>query len=113
MQGKTEDVIYKRLEEETDCRIHWNTELVSYVLDDAGVTSIVRDNKTKEEKTIESKYIVGADGSHSCVRKSNPEWTYDGVALPTKFFLADLTMQGDHVKELLGKMNIFVKGSSK
>lgn len=115
MQGKTEDVINKRLEQETNCRIHWATELVSYTQDDelGVITSIVRDINTKEEKTIESKYIVGADGSHSRVRKCNSEWTYDGTALPTKFVLADLTVHGDHIEELVEKMNAFTKGTSK
>jgi 2-polyprenyl-6-methoxyphenol hydroxylase-like FAD-dependent oxidoreductase len=113
MQGKTEDVIYKRLEQETNCRINWATELVSYTQDATGVKSIVRDNITQEEKTIESKYIVGADGSHSRVRKCHPEWTYDGVALPTKFVLADLTVRGDYIEKLVEKMNAFTKGTSR
>jgi 2-polyprenyl-6-methoxyphenol hydroxylase-like FAD-dependent oxidoreductase len=113
MQGATERILNDGLEEETDCRVKWNTELVSYTQEDHYVTSIVRNIHTKEEQVIKSTYIVGADGSHSRVRKGNPDWTYEGVAIPTKFCLADLTLRGENIENLMDKTNLFVKGSSK
>ncbi|CAO3648268.1 unnamed protein product [Mucor fragilis] len=113
MQGKTEQVFANRLSEDTDCKMHWGTELVSYTQDEHGVKSIVRDIHTNQEQLVESTYIVGADGCHSRVRKGNPDWTYDGVAIQTKFVLADLTLRGADgvdIKYLKDRMNIFLSG---
>lgn len=114
MQGKTEEIFVERLTEDTDCKVHWETELVSYTQDDHGVRSVIRDINTKQEQVVESVYIVGADGSHSRVRKENPQWTYDGVAIQTKFVLADLTLHGadgQDIKHLMDRMNVFMTGT--
>lgn len=113
MQGKTEEIISQRLTEDTSCKIHWETELVTYTQDENGVKSTIRDINTKQEQVIESTYIVGADGSHSRVRKDNPDWTYEGVAIQTKFILADLILSGDNVEPLMDRMNVFFTGTSK
>jgi 2-polyprenyl-6-methoxyphenol hydroxylase-like FAD-dependent oxidoreductase len=47
----------------------YNTELVSFVEDDDGVTSTVRDVLTGETRTIRSQYLVGTDGGASGVRQ--------------------------------------------
>lgn len=114
MQGKTEELIANRIAEDTDCKVHWGTELVSYTQDEHGVKSVVRDIHTKQEQVVESAYIVGADGSHSRVRKGNSQWTYDGVAIQTKFILADLTLHGADgvdIKHLMDRMNVFMAGT--
>ncbi|GAN04040.1 monooxygenase [Mucor ambiguus] len=114
MQGKTEQALSNRLEEDTDCKVHWGSELVSYTQNEHGVKSVVRDIHTKQEQVVESTYIVGADGCHSRVRKENPDWTYDGVAIQTKFVLADLTLRGADgadITFLMDRMNIFMKGT--
>ncbi|KAI8887236.1 hypothetical protein K501DRAFT_242649 [Backusella circina FSU 941] len=111
MQGKTEHIIHKRMEKETDCRVQWESELVTYTQDDQGVTAIVKNNKTGEEYTITAKYIVGADGSHSRVRKENPKWTYEGVAIKTRFLIADVSLDGDNIEEFSRKMNAFSSGN--
>jgi 2-polyprenyl-6-methoxyphenol hydroxylase-like FAD-dependent oxidoreductase len=113
MQGKTEEIMNNHLEEETETKVHWETELLSYTQNDTCVTSIIRNNNTQEETVIESTYIVGADGSHSRVRKANPDWTYDGASIQTKFALADLTIRGENVKHMMDKMNVFMQGTSK
>ncbi|KAI7890806.1 FAD-binding monooxygenase [Mucor mucedo] len=111
MQGITERILVDRLNEDTGCRVNWNTELVSYTQNKDSVTSIVRNVQTKEEQQIESTYIIGADGSHSRVRKSNPDWTYEGVSVQTKCFVADLTLKGDNIEKMTDKSNVFMKGS--
>jgi 2-polyprenyl-6-methoxyphenol hydroxylase-like FAD-dependent oxidoreductase len=113
MQGITERIFNSRIEEETNCKINWNTELVSYTQDDNQVTSLVRNIHTKEEHVVTSTFIVGADGSHSTVRKGNSDWTYEGVAIQTKFALADLTLRGEKLKDMMDRTNVFMKGSSK
>src|SRR5436305_4320753 len=32
----------------------------------------------KNGEVIRARYVVGCDGAHSVVRKSNPEWKYEG-----------------------------------
>jgi 2-polyprenyl-6-methoxyphenol hydroxylase-like FAD-dependent oxidoreductase len=113
MQGKTEEIIWQKMEKETDCRVEWGSELVTYTQDDQGVVATIKNNKTGQEYTIAGKYIVGADGSHSKVRKSTPEWTYEGVAVNIRFLIADITMDGECLEEFSRKMNAFSTGSSK
>lgn len=112
-QGKTEAIINARLESETQYKVNWKTELVSYTQNESGVTSTVRDRETKEDRVVESKYIIGADGSHSMVRKGTEGWLYEGTTVKTKFALADLTIHGDNIENMKDRMNSFMKGSSK
>jgi 2-polyprenyl-6-methoxyphenol hydroxylase-like FAD-dependent oxidoreductase len=93
-------------------RVDWNTELVSYTQDESNVTAIIRDVNTKEETIVKSVYIVGADGTHSKVRKGNSDWTYEGVAINTKFALADLTLKGKDAEILKEKANVFTSGAA-
>ena len=46
-------------------RICFETEYLGSVQDEAGVTAAVRDRATGEERTIRSRYLVGADGGRS------------------------------------------------
>jgi 2-polyprenyl-6-methoxyphenol hydroxylase-like FAD-dependent oxidoreductase len=111
-QGTTEQVLYRRLNSDTNCKVNWNTELVSYVQEESRVIAVVKDRTTQQEETIESKYIIGADGSHSMVRKGNPDWTYEGTALKNKFAIADLTIHADDIEELINRNTVFMAGSS-
>src|SRR6202046_3914618 len=46
-------------------KVRFDTEYLSHVQDDAGVTTTVRDRLTGSTYTIRSKYLVGADGARS------------------------------------------------
>lgn len=107
-QGKIESIIYNRLEE-LGYTVHWETELISYTQYDDYVMSIVRDLRTKEETIVKSSFIIGADGSHSRVRKHDPTWKYDGISIATQFCLADVTFKTMPLK--LDKTNAFSKGA--
>jgi 2,4-dichlorophenol 6-monooxygenase len=48
-------------------KVRFDTEYLSHVQDDSGVTSTVRDRLTGTEYTIRSKYLVGGDGARSKV----------------------------------------------
>nr|WP_198598003.1 FAD-dependent monooxygenase [Blastococcus atacamensis] len=48
-------------------RVRFDTEYLSHVQDDEGVTTTVRDRLSGAEYTIRSKYLIGADGAHSMV----------------------------------------------
>ncbi|MCL2471305.1 MAG: FAD-dependent monooxygenase [Propionibacteriaceae bacterium] len=44
-----------------------NTEFLTFVQDDEGVTSTLRDRVTGHEFTVRSKYVIGADGARSTI----------------------------------------------
>lgn len=113
MQGTTEKIFNDRLNEDTDCRVDWETELSFYTQEDGYVSCTVQDIHTREVKVIHAKYIVGADGTHSKVRKGSSDWTYEGTSVMTKFYLADLTIKGEQADCLKTRMNTFMKGSCK
>jgi 2,4-dichlorophenol 6-monooxygenase len=48
-------------------KVRFDTEYLSHVQDDSGVTTTVRDRLTGSEYAIRSKYLVGADGARSTV----------------------------------------------
>ncbi|HMQ25150.1 MAG TPA: FAD-dependent monooxygenase, partial [Acidimicrobiales bacterium] len=49
--------------------LHYGVEWVSATQDADGVTSVLRDLATGEERTVRSAYLLGADGAGSPVRK--------------------------------------------
>ena len=49
--------------------VMFNTELVSFTESPGGVTSIVQDVGSGESRTVDSRYLVGADGARSRVRE--------------------------------------------
>ena len=75
-------------------QIHRATELVHYEQTSDGVDAIVRNIKTDEETRIHARYIVGADGSHSAVRKLAENWKFEGFAVATKFAVCDAVVAG-------------------
>ena len=50
---------------ERGSRVRFDTEYLSHVQDDEGVTTTVRDRRTGSEYAIRSKYLIGADGGRS------------------------------------------------
>ena len=48
-------------------KVRFDTEYLSHIQDDSGVTTTVRDRLTGSEYAIRSKYLVGADGARSKV----------------------------------------------
>lgn len=48
-------------------RVRFDTELLDFAQDEAGVTSLVRDRVTGHEVRVRSRYLVGADGGRSRV----------------------------------------------
>jgi 2,4-dichlorophenol 6-monooxygenase len=65
-QTITEPVIVKAAQER-GAKTRFDTEYLSHVQDDAGVTTTVRDRLTGAQYTIRSKYLIGADGARSQV----------------------------------------------
>ncbi len=48
-------------------KVRFDTEYLSHVQDDDGVTTVVRDRLTGAQYSIRSKYLIGADGARSKV----------------------------------------------
>ncbi|KAI8148766.1 FAD binding domain-containing protein [Fennellomyces sp. T-0311] len=90
-QGKTEAILSRLVGED---KIHRETELVKYEQNGDGVVAIVRDMKDGSEKRIHAQYIIGADGSHSSVRKLAKDWAYEGFAMATKLAVCDALVTG-------------------
>jgi 2,4-dichlorophenol 6-monooxygenase len=53
--------------QERGAKIRFDTEYLSHVQDETGVTTTVRDRLTGIEYSIRSKYLIGADGARSVV----------------------------------------------
>jgi 2,4-dichlorophenol 6-monooxygenase len=65
-QTITEPILVQAAQER-GARIRFDTEYLSHVQDDEGVTTTLRDRLTGLEYTVRSRYLVGADGARSAV----------------------------------------------
>jgi 2-polyprenyl-6-methoxyphenol hydroxylase-like FAD-dependent oxidoreductase len=104
-QSKTESILSSIIQDEKNTKIHWKEILISYSEeDDHVIASLSTENGPK---SIRGRYIIGADGSHSTVRKCDLSWKYEGYSAETKFALADVSLSGPGVDKLKNKYNIF------
>ena len=94
-QDSTEKILAERLEDVgTEVRWGWSvTKLVENT--DRVVTTAVSNGV---EHTITSRYVVGADGMHSLVRKT-AGIGFSGGSYEESFVLADVDMRWDHGRE--------------
>lgn len=92
---------------EEQITIHWNTKLELYTEYDKLVTAVLVKDDGKTTENIQGKYIIGADGSHSTVRKNGLTWTYEGYSSNTQFVLADVVLSGPSLDIVKDKFNIF------
>jgi 2-polyprenyl-6-methoxyphenol hydroxylase-like FAD-dependent oxidoreductase len=60
--------ILKAKAAELGARLEYDTELVSFEDTGDGVTALVRNRRSGEERTVQARYLVAADGSRSPVR---------------------------------------------
>ena len=68
-QDALEPILRARAEE-LGARICYRTELVSFEQDADGVTAVIRDLDSGEERTVRAQYMVAADGNRSGVRNA-------------------------------------------
>jgi 2-polyprenyl-6-methoxyphenol hydroxylase-like FAD-dependent oxidoreductase len=86
-QGKHERLVYDYIvTHKKDVR--WNTELISFTQDAAGVTAEIR-NALGDAETINAKYLVACDGAKSPVRHSLG-LTFEGSTFERLFYVADV-----------------------
>jgi 2-polyprenyl-6-methoxyphenol hydroxylase-like FAD-dependent oxidoreductase len=94
-------------------KVAWQTELISYEQLGDQVVAQVKDHTNGETKEICAKYIVGADGCHSKVRKQNPTWTYEGHSIKSQFALADLVLEGPDIARIRNRQVVFYHSRGK
>ncbi|KAI7867296.1 FAD binding domain-containing protein [Spinellus fusiger] len=89
-------------------KVHWNTQLVSYVQHSTGVEVVLQTEGEPDTFTVKSSYLVGADGVRSAVRQSTKDWPYDGVPIKKRFTMADVVLTGKDVdSRLMNHLNVF------
>jgi 2-polyprenyl-6-methoxyphenol hydroxylase-like FAD-dependent oxidoreductase len=80
------------------------TELVSFEQDDAGIVAVLRPRDGGPERGIRARYLVAADGAHSCVRREL------GIAMAGRGSFAEcvtIYFKAD-VRALIGERNLSV-----
>ena len=90
-ESDTERILQTRLEE-LGGSVQRGTELLSFQIDEDGVLATLRD--ASGEREVRSRYLVGADGAHSLVRRV-AGIPFEGSAYPEHFILADLDIAWD------------------
>jgi 2-polyprenyl-6-methoxyphenol hydroxylase-like FAD-dependent oxidoreductase len=68
-QARTGDLLRGRFAE-LGGTIWYGAELVSLTQSASEVTAVVRDSDSDSERTVRARYLVGADGGHSAVRRA-------------------------------------------
>lgn len=98
--------------EQLQGQVHWQTELVAYEQHSDHVLATVScDTATRLQ--ISAKFIVGADGCHSKVRKHDSTWTYEGNSIKAQFALADLVVEGADVSRIRSRPVVFYHSNGK
>jgi 2-polyprenyl-6-methoxyphenol hydroxylase-like FAD-dependent oxidoreductase len=111
-QSNVEQILVEEVEKLQGGAIHWGTELVDY--EQHGDHVLARYKSGDEGMIrISAKYIVGADGCHSKVRKQDQTWTYDGHAIKSRFAMADLVLDGRDVARIKNRQVIFYHAKGK
>jgi len=82
----TERILQTRLET-LGGAVERGTELLGYQIDGDGIAATLRD--ATGEREVRARYLVGADGAHSLVRRV-AGIPFEGSAYPEQFILADL-----------------------
>jgi 3-(3-hydroxy-phenyl)propionate hydroxylase/6-hydroxy-3-succinoylpyridine 3-monooxygenase len=86
-QDRLAEICQRRLEAMPDAAIHWRTAFAGLEQDDAGVT--VRATSPEGQVELRAKYVVGADGAGSAVRKALG-LAFDGMTWPERFVATNL-----------------------
>lgn len=102
-QPVIEPVLYKNAAER-GATSSFNTEYISHIQDDHGVTVTLRDLLQDRQYTVRAKYLVGADGGSSMVAKDinlNVEGEHARAATVYAMFHADLSKYVEHRPSIL------------
>ncbi|KAI0486462.1 FAD binding domain-containing protein [Xylaria cf. heliscus] len=91
-QVDTEAYLDKCLKDKYGYQIERGVEAISIVHNKDRVDVLLRDNNNDVEMKIRAKYVVGADGARSIVRKSSVNIKFKGNTYPQKYLLCDATI---------------------
>ena len=86
-QDRLAEICQRRLEAMANATIHSRTAFVGLAQDDQGVT--VRADSPEGPVELRAKYVVGADGASSAVRKALG-LSFDGMTWPERFVATNL-----------------------
>ena len=86
-QGRHETILYDFVTTHGK-EVRWQTELVSFSQNEAGVLAEIK-TPSDQTETIEAKYLVGCDGAKSPVRHSLG-LKFEGGTLERNFYVADV-----------------------
>src|SRR5690606_22429808 len=86
-QGKHEKLLYENIVR-SGGRVEWQTELVSFSQNDAGVNATIKTADGSAEE-IAAKYLVGCDGAGSNVRRGLG-LEFSGNTIERLFYVADV-----------------------
>ncbi|KAI1811641.1 FAD binding domain-containing protein [Poronia punctata] len=92
-QVDTETYLDDCLRERYGGRVERSLEATSVIPHSSGVTVTLRDIETGAEEAVRAKYVVGADGAHSVVRKSSTNIEFAGAMYPEEFLLCDMDIE--------------------
>lgn len=95
-QDETERLLITRLTENA-CPVVWETKLVGLWQDDRGATVALEQNGMVQH--WKCKWVVGADGVNSTVRK-NVGIPFEGKQYDGRFFLADVHIRDAHQRNV-------------
>ncbi len=68
-QDHLEPILYAH-EQQMGGAFRFNTELVSFTQDEAGVSALIRERTTGNVHQVRARYLIAADGAHSQVRQT-------------------------------------------
>lgn len=80
--------------------IRFNTEMLSFEQDEAGVSAVLRERATGHEWRVRAQYLIAADGSHSSVRDAL------GIQVQGKgqvLYFTDIAFEADLSEALRGR----------
>ncbi|GAP87312.1 putative FAD binding domain-containing protein [Rosellinia necatrix] len=92
-QADTESYLDECLKEKYGRSVERGTEATRIVQDEVGVSVTLHNRNKGIEEEIRAKYVVGADGAHSVVRKSSEVIKFEGGTYPQEFLMCDATIE--------------------
>ncbi|KAI9008431.1 FAD binding domain-containing protein [Phycomyces nitens] len=105
-QVKLERILQRNLDSK-GFQVHWHTTLTAYEQTEDGIKATL--DCKGDSIVVQASYLVGADGTHSAVRRLASDWEFKGVSVDTRFALADVTLKGRDVdEELKNRMTSFL-----
>jgi len=89
-QNNLELALNRQVEATGNVEVNFSTELIRFDQDADGVTAVVRQRETGDERTIRARYMLAADGANSFVRETLGIRTIAGHVGPNQLVIDTL-----------------------